>query len=185
MRIIAEAYGFRPFLASLWLTGEPAWTARERYDIEAKAEKAAASPDELRLMLRNMLADRFQLALHQTTKEVSGYALLVGKGGPKMRRGDGTSKKGIGRNAGTINGTSVPMTMVAIALSDVLGVPVADMTELIGEYSFNLTFATDPNDVSAPSIFTAIQEQLGLKLESKRVPTQVLVIDHVEKPTEN
>ncbi len=185
MWILAEAYALRPFLASQWLAGVPTWATRERYDIEAKAENAEASPADLRLMVRNMLADRFKLAVHQITKEVSGYALLVAKGGPKVRKGNGTSRPGIGGNLAGIDATNVSMAGFASQLSGILGVPVVDMTELTGDYTFTLTFTRDPNDVSAPSIFTALQEQLGLKLESRRVPAQVLVIDHVEKPTEN
>ena len=185
MRIMAEAYGFRPMQADQWLKGEPGWAKRERYDVEAKAEDDAASSEDLKLMLRNLLADRFKLALRESTEEVAGYALLVAKGGAKLKTGEATGRSGIGSNAGKMMADNVPMERVAIALSTQLRAPVAEMTGLTGRYSFTLSFAKDDDDLSAPSIFTAVQEQLGLRLESKRVPTRILVIDHLERPSEN
>jgi uncharacterized protein (TIGR03435 family) len=185
MRIIAQAYGFRPMLADQWLKGEPGWAKSERYDIEAKSQDEAATAEDLRLMLRNLLAERFKLAVRETTEEVAGYALLVAKGGPKVKAGDGKVRSSIGSNSGRISADNAPMERLATVLSTQLGRPVVDITGLSGHYSFTLTFAKSDDDVSAPSIFTAVQEQLGLKLESKRVPTRILVIDHVERPSEN
>jgi uncharacterized protein (TIGR03435 family) len=102
-----------------------------------------------------------------------------------MKTGDGVIRSGVGANPGSIRANNIPMERLAFALSAQLRAAVIDMTGLTERYSFTLTFAASDSDASAPSIFTAIQEQLGLKLESKRVPTRILVIDYVERPSEN
>jgi len=170
--------------------------------------------DQRRQMFQEILADRFKLAVHHETKELPVYVLSPAKGGPKLTEskvdtsatGD-TPKGGPGRfmvNRGNITGQRTSMTFLATVLSRQLGRTVVDKTGLTAGYDFTLTWAPDegaagagpPHDgassatpdasaPSGPSIFTALQEQLGLKLESVKAPVDVIVIDHVEKPAEN
>jgi uncharacterized protein (TIGR03435 family) len=176
--IIAVAYDIQPRLAGQYISGAPGWIGEERYDIEGKSEDGSVTPAQLRLMLRNLLADRFRLSLHEETKEVSGYALVVAKGGPKSR--PLTTKPT--RVACGVQNTEA----LARCLSSRLGQPVVDKTNITGNHNFSLTLESLGEDQpNPPSIFTVLQEELGLKLESGKVPLRILVIDHVEKPTEN
>jgi uncharacterized protein (TIGR03435 family) len=161
---------------------------------------------ERRRMLRALLANRFKLALHREAKEVGVYALLIVKGGPKLQEAkpgdtypngfkgpDGGSGAGMfrmgtyGGGSGELAGQGLPIASevrasLAGLLSQQLGRTVLDKTGLAGNYDFTLKWA--PNGKEG-SIFTAIQEQLGLKLESQEGPVEVLVIDHVERPSGN
>jgi len=175
----------------------------ENYDIEAKADdqdprfKAAeaaglAAKQALRdSMLRSLLEDRFKLAVHRETKETSGYALVPAKGGPKLkepteaRSGDGSISVAA---RGRLRGQKAPLSMLAAQLTRMVGSSVVDETGLEGGFDFNLEWTPEetPTDLaSAPSIFTAIQEQLGLRLEARQERTEIVVIDHAEKPDAN
>ncbi len=179
-----------------WLTSD------DRYDIEAKADdndprfKAAAAggPGAQQVlqdsMLQTLLADRFKLAVHRETKETSGYALVVAKGGPKLtkptedRSGDGS----LTVHGRRVQGQKAPLSMLAGQLAKTLGRPVVDETGLEGGFDFTLEWTPEdtPTDLAQePSIFTAIQEQLGLRLAARKEQTEVIVIDHVEKPDAN
>jgi uncharacterized protein (TIGR03435 family) len=174
----------------------------DNYDIEAKADdqdprfKAAgaagpAAKQALRdSMLRSLLEDRFKLAVHRETKETSGYALVVAKGGPKLkqpteaRSGDGSISV-VGR--GQLRGQKAPLSMLAVQLTRLMGSSVVDETGLEGGFDFNLEWTPEetPTDLAwAPSIFTAIQE-LGLRLEARKERTEIIVIDRVEKSDAN
>jgi uncharacterized protein (TIGR03435 family) len=171
--------------------------------------------DQMRERLRALLADRFQLTLHRETKEQSVYALLVAKNGPKLQESqtkDGQAKEGTGPRGpmmrmgrGELSGQGVALDMLTRTLSSQLGRTVIDRTGLKGNFDFKLTWTPDPGqsagppgggpppgadappppDPNGPSIFTALQEQLGLRLESQKGPVEMLVIDRVEKPSEN
>ena len=161
----------------------------------------------LRQRVRTLLMERFQLKVHWETKELPVYALVVSKNGPKVQPAksdnpaQGLSVRG---DAGqmTITGNSMSMASLVHALADSVGRPVLDKTELKGNYDFKMTYAPDPMqqpakpkdggpdrpapaDADGPSLFTALQEQLGLKLVAQTDPVDVLVIDHVEQPSEN
>ena len=196
---------------NLEITGGPNWLDRDRYDVEAKVE-GAAPPAQLRLMMRNLLAERFALKLHPETKEVNVYAMVLarsdGKLGPKVQAWDGkcngrepppAQPKGprcsaFFRPPGMVL-EGVSMAVVADMLSTPvvnLGRLVLDRTGLTGEFSMQLEFQFRPpgapaaaDDTFAPSLFTALQEQLGLKLQSARGNMDMLVVDQAEKPTEN
>jgi uncharacterized protein (TIGR03435 family) len=180
----------------------------DRYDIEAKADdrdprfKAAdtAGPGAKQAlqdsMLQTLLADRFKLAVHRETKETSGYALVVAKNGPKLKEatearpgnGERDEDGSISAGRGRLKGQKAPLSMLAAQLTRVAGRTVTDETGLEGGFDFNLEWTPEetPTDLaSAPSLFTAIQEQLGLRLEARREKTEILVIDHVEKPDAN
>ena len=176
----------------------PGWLNTERFDIVAKA--ASPAPDnELRLMLQALLAERFKLALHRQTKDLAAYALTVGKNGHKLHpsEGDGpTSLKPNGRIGATAKNAAI--AEMAALLSQPLRVPVVDMTGLQGKFDFTVDmspYITDellkrqpgdaPPDVISIAML-ALQEQLGLKLEPRKLPIETLVIDSMEKaPTEN
>ena len=165
--------------------------------------------EQMRERLRALLAERFQLTLHRETKEQSVYALVVAKGGPKLQQSEakeGTGPKGMMRmGRAQLSGQGVPLQMLTQSLSSQLGRPVLDQTGLKGNFDFKLEWTPDPGqsggpfggapppgvdgppppDPNGPSVFTAVQEQLGLRLESQKGPVEMLVIDRVEKPSEN
>ena len=173
------------------ISGGPDWIASDRYDIVAKAASAVPKA-RLLLMLQTLLEDRFQLRLHRETKELPIYALVAGKNGPKIHPGKEDGETEIGGGAHLID--SRGMTMKALAgvlsrLSEEVDRPVFDMTGLAGV--FDVTFDVEMEDKSATgadssqSIFTALQEQLGLKLEPRRGPVETLVIDQAVKASGN
>lgn len=183
------------------IVGGPKWVEEDRYDIEAKAAGPAGG-HELMAMLQSLLAERFKLAFHRETRDVPGYALVAGRGGIKAKRSqpDAGSKSNSSRTE--IDAEACSMRQLALKLSEVIHLPVADSTGIEGAFDFQLKFTPDdmqakppsggdkpgavPVDpANGPSIFAALQEQLGLKLEARKVPTEVLVIDRAEKPSEN
>jgi bla regulator protein BlaR1 len=153
--------------------------------------------------LRALLADRFQLAVHKETKEQPIYALVLAKNGPKLTEITSPGQRqGLSTNRGRSQGFAVPLEMLAQVLSGILSRPVIDKTGLTGKYDFVLEWTPDSGaDARAqgfgdgvnspapapggPTIFTALQEQLGLRLDSQKGPVQNIVIDRVEKPSEN
>ena len=173
-----------------------------RFDIVAKAPPNTVT-EQFPLMMRALLVDRLKLALHHESRELPFLALVVGKDGPKVRESQ-TAALGAGGNSavlGHIIGQQMSMQLLATLLSRFERQIVIDMTELKGSYEVKLEWTPDGNrpiqpeaggaltriDAGAgPSIFTAVQEQLGLKLESRKSPLDVLVVDHAEKvPSEN
>jgi uncharacterized protein (TIGR03435 family) len=178
----------------------------DRYDIDAKADdldprfKTAdatgpAAKQALRdAMLQTLLEDRFKLVVHRETKETSGYALVVAKSGPKLkepteaRPRDKETDGSISSGRGRLTGQKAPLSMLAAQLTRLIGRSVVDETDLEGGFDFVLEWTPEetPADLaSAPPIFTAIQEQLGLRLEARKERTEMIVIDHVEKPDAN
>ncbi len=184
----------------------------EHFDIVAKAAGKIGG-DQYWEMLRSLLEDRFQLRYHRETRDGKIYALVVAKTasglGPKINRSaeaecpanpSGANFCGVAPRPGFMLGQRVPMTRIASELSPFAGRPVQDETGLAGAYDFQLTWTPDqfrsaggklvylngsPIDPSGPSFFTAVAEQLGLKLESKQGRIETLVIDHAESPSEN
>jgi uncharacterized protein (TIGR03435 family) len=166
----------------------PEWTAREAFDIEARMPEGPRAPGDSLLMLRALLAERFALKVHTETRELPVYALVRTEREGALRPASGTCAPRCGARRGFdgFMASGVSMRSLAIALGPIAGRPVVDRTGLPGTFDFQLRFAADPNRESKfPSIFTALQEQLGLKLESARAPIDVIVIDHVERPTED
>jgi uncharacterized protein (TIGR03435 family) len=193
------------------LLGEPKWTTSDRWDIEGRV--AAEDIDALakmnfhdRLgMFQTILTERFGLQVHHEKRALGVYELVVAKGGPKMtpskpRVEDSSVVPG---DPGVLNpshgrefGRGTMMEFLAEDLSDVLGRRVVDRTGLAGRYDFDLTWTPDDSAAATagaaasgaaqgPSLFTAVQEQLGLKLEPVKAPIDVVVIDHLEKPAQN
>jgi uncharacterized protein (TIGR03435 family) len=251
--LVVAAYGVKTYQVS-----GPSWMDTERFDIVAKVPKGA-SKDDVKLMLQNLLADRFKLTLHREKKDLPMYALVVGKSGPKMKESppddpnakDAAKDRGAddadaqkarqalenavraggrdgampqlppGAGPGTrmmmmpgrmrMMSTKQTMAQFAEALGNQMDRPVVDQTGLTKNYDFTLDFApegggrgpmgvtlpppppggdggtpAEPDSQAASSLFTALQEQLGLKLEQKKGPVDLLVVDRLEKtPTEN
>ncbi len=192
------------------VTGGPGWIASERYNIDAKTDGAPSfSQDYVTLQyrrLQTLLRDRFNLTIHRETKELPVYELTVAKGGPKLQQpkcvqreaGDFTIAPGKycglisgSMSSGRLQAAGATMTFLANYLSNPLSRTVVDKTGITGEFDFQVTFTPDaltvPNAAADPGadFFTALQEQLGLKLESAKGPVEILVIDHVERPSEN
>jgi uncharacterized protein (TIGR03435 family) len=182
------------------LSGGPGWTGSETFNVEAKPE-SSAPPDQLKLMMRTLLADRFKLSMRRESKELSVYNLVIGKNGPKMTASHDSdvTRRNVRMGRGQIEAQQVSMATLADVLSKVSGRTVLDKTGLAAAYDLKLEWTPDagegpiigdnpaaaPSDSSGPSLFTAIQEQLGLKLEAQKGPVDVFVIERVEKPSEN
>lgn len=192
------------------LSGYPEWTGELRFDINARPDRIVpvgpGGDATLRLMVQALLSDRFHLELHREKREVSGYALILAKNGPKLTL---SAQDAMGPNittgAGQIGAGKVKINALARVLSDQLGQAVVDQTGLTGDYDLKLEFTPEllsaatlsadfqktedaGNPVARPNnitIFAALQEQLGLRLTSRKVPIEVLVIDHVDRPPEN
>jgi uncharacterized protein (TIGR03435 family) len=207
-RVVNLAYS--PLLGTQ-IVGGPDWIDVERFDIEAKSE-GNPTMEQLRLMVRSLLADRFKLRVHTETKELPAYALVIarndGRLGPQLRpstadcskdseaaaqaaipAGPTGRKPGCGFSVGdsSLSGKGGTMDALAAELS-LVGRQVVDRTGLNGSYEINLEWSPDADPTlqnGGPSIFTALQEQLGLKLEAIRAPQEVLVIDGAERPSEN
>ncbi len=165
----------------------PAWLASEFYDILAKTSEPVTDPVQ-RLMLQDLLASRFQLAMHFETQSLPCYELVVAKNGLKIHpvepNGEGIRIWGNGLG---VRATQATMASFAIQLSGKLDRPVLDKTGISSLFDFDVKWApltAEPEADPGPSLFTAIQT-LGLKLESRKAPIQVLVIDHIARPTPN
>jgi uncharacterized protein (TIGR03435 family) len=196
--IIGAAYS----IAEYQISG-PRWLEQERFDIIAKTDAPLAGEDDILPLLQPLLAERFHLALHRETKELRAYVLLVGKNGPKLEAADGGAeglpfKKANKSSGARIDSARLTMPRFAEILARRLGYPVRDMTGLAGAYRVTLVWAAEDNVVKPgkphnakpaqdrPSIFTALQEQMGLRLEVRKAPVEIFVIDHIDRtPTAN
>ena len=159
----------------------------EHYEVNAKAEDGVLlTSDRLQPRLQRLLAQRFKLAAHREQKEFDGYALVIAKGGPRLKSTAGASENGM-IYPGGLRIMNATLTGFAGSLRNSAGRPVVDKTGIQGNYDFTLSYARDGDIASPlPSLFTALQEQYGLRLEKSRVPLEILVIDRVEKaPSEN
>lgn len=170
------------------IEGQPAWMESTVYDVSAKPDsEKGPTYDQLKPMLQQLLAQRFHLQTHAGEKEMKGYSLVVAKGGQRLRasRSEGSVSAFI--TANKLQAAGVDMKGLAAMLTLALKQPVKDDTGIGGSFDVKLDYAPlGAMDSSLPSIFTAVQEQLGLRLEPAKVPVQMVVIDHVDRvPTEN
>jgi uncharacterized protein (TIGR03435 family) len=189
--LIETGYQLRMFQ----ITGGPSWIRESRYDVTAKAAASSGPSAGVREMVQALLNDRFQLQIHRETRNVPIYSLTVAKNGLKTNglRVTNSPARGINAAQGSMLGEAAPMTALAMKLSNLLGRPVINNTGLEGNYDFKLQWTPDRSladsgavdDSLGPSLFTALQEQLGLRLDSARGPAEVLVVDRAEKPSEN
>jgi uncharacterized protein (TIGR03435 family) len=176
-----------------FVSGGPAWVDSESFgfDINAKIPDEFAhhmTPERQREILQSLLASRFQLAIHREAREIAGYELTLAKTGPKMRpstAGDETSH--LSATNAHLRAENVTMAGFAADFSHYRDVDklIVDKTGLTGRYNFELDWAGDKATADGPSIFTALREQLGLKLEAAKVPILAVVIDRAERPESN
>ena len=171
----------------------PDWLSTTRFDIVAKPP-AAAKDREFRQMMQTLLAERFGLEVHREPKVLAAYALVVAKGGAKLQQGESGHGNSMNSNNDSnksrLTAKGASMERLANYLARRLDRPVVDSTELKGVYDFTLEWTPEENKATSadagPSLFTAVQEQLGLRLQSRKLSVDILVVDHVEKvPTEN
>lgn len=184
------------------VTGGPGWLETEKYDLSAKPDQPGIpNADQVRTMLQKLLTERFELAFHRDKKELSAYTITLAKTGPKLTKSEtGGNLPGFGgRGPGSIGVQNSTMAEFASFLqARILDRPVVDQTGLPGKFTFTLVWRPDqlatpgpnapplPADLESRSdIFTAFQEQLGLKLEATKAPVEVFVIERVEKPSAN
>ena len=197
--------GFAYDVQEKQVIGGQDWMNSEKFDIEGKPDTPGTpSREQLRTMVKKLLADRFQLKFHNEKRELAAYVLTTGKTEPKMTKDD-TNLNGLPalffRQLGDLNVRNATMGDFAhLMQSAVLDRPVVDQTGLAGKWDFQLKWTPDDSQFSGmgmrspppseaadapPPLFTAIQEQLGLKLESGKAQVDVMVIDHVEHPSAN
>jgi len=179
---IRKAYGLKVYPLSLG----PDPLSTDRYDIVAKAPGDPPKEQTMR-MLQRLLADRFHLAVHRETKELPIYELVKVKNSPKLRAvtDDGSAAQIDSSDGHPINAHHASMKQLAATLSGYIGDKVGDATDLSGLFDFSLDFTLDESpSAEGPTVFEAVQ-QLGLRLEAHKGPVEVIVIDHVEKPTAN
>jgi uncharacterized protein (TIGR03435 family) len=211
------------------IVGLPSWAESDRFIVDAKTGEAKtpdATPENpstmtdeerkalearLHTRIRTMLADRFKLKAHLETREMPVYALVIAKGGSKLKpaaeAAGGPPRRSLMGGRGQLTGTGATLDMLIHLLSNATGRTIIDRTGLKGVYDFKLEWTPDPGEMGfmggppppggppgekeappapdGPSLFTAVQEQLGLRLEATKGPVQVVVVDHIEKPSAN
>jgi uncharacterized protein (TIGR03435 family) len=191
--VIAMAYRVLP----AQVEGGPDWIDREPYFFDARAENPDAGPDQIRAMVQTLLADRFKLAVRRDTRQSNVYRLIVGRNGSKLKDANGGRRNYLNwTGPGQVTFTEMTsLVSLSAILASFLGAPVLDETGLKGTYNYSLEFA-DPRLAnsreprlgeadSRPDLFTAVQEQLGLQLQSAKRAIEFVVIDHVERPSAN
>jgi uncharacterized protein (TIGR03435 family) len=188
--LISVAYSIH----KVQIVDAPAWFAKNRYDIKGTPDVAGV-PDlhQYQLMIQHLLADRFQLKFNREKRELSVYAIKVAKGGPKIAKSSRDPQSlpdQTGNGGGAMRFTNVSMADFTLGMQEFLEKPVVDQTGLSGRFDFELHWtpdnapaSDDPN--APPDIFTAVQEELGLKIDSTKALVNVLAIVHAEHPSEN
>jgi bla regulator protein blaR1 len=188
---IRFAYGVEGYQ----ILGGPSWASSQSYDIVAKAEDRASNA-QLKLMLQTLLADRFQLKLHHEMKDLPVYSIVIAKGGPRLKKSAAGTEYTRRFGGGHFAATKESLAHLANWLSIQVGDTVLDMTGLTEDYDITLDWGPTGGQPAIPDgvlgaqsngfvLSGAMEDQLGLKLEPKKLPTNLLVIDHAEKPSEN
>jgi uncharacterized protein (TIGR03435 family) len=190
-------YAFGALVADQ-IQGEPPWTRDVQYTIDAKIDKDTTArldqlPDvqrqqELHKMIQNLLVDRFGLQFHHAEREIRVYSLVIAKGGLKMKKSLEESQTSYEMGHDHLRAAGIDFTNLVRSLCHITGMLVINDTGLSGRYDVSLSWSPDldqDSDENGASVFTALQEQLGLKLESKKEPIDVVVIDHIEAPSRN
>jgi uncharacterized protein (TIGR03435 family) len=193
---IERVFGIKDFQ----LSGAPGWLDTDKWDIVARTDGPTTSEQKYE-MAKALLAERFKFTSHWETRDLPIYALVASKGGPKFREPKDDEQSEFRLVGSSLVGHKWDVSTLADNLSGILNIPVVDKVGLKGKYDFELNWSPIDNrnfppaansitsppapDLSGPTIFSAIQEQLGLKLEGSKGPVKVLVIDSVQKPTEN
>jgi uncharacterized protein (TIGR03435 family) len=185
------------------IVNAPDWISTDKFDIDAKPDTPGMpSVEQMKEMIQKLLTDRLQMKFHREKRELSAYVLSVGKGGHKLTAGDPNGLPGLFfRQLGVLTVNNATMEdFCGLLQSAVFDRPVVDQTGLQGRWGFLLKWTPDESQFSGmgikvpppsdaadapPPIFTALQEQIGLKLESTKAPVPTLVLDHLEKPSAN
>lgn len=196
--LIEYAYDVRGFAIS----GGPAWGNSDRFDVDARVGGSLGTPQQIRERIRTLLGERFKLAVHTESKEQNVYYLVVSKNGPKFHEAKPETRQMIRRRGTSITGEAAGVGLLALNLANALERPVLDKTGLSGRYDFKLEWSLEAeeqpgtatgtggeapraSEPSGPTLFAALQQQLGLRLEAQKAPAEILVIDHVERPSAN
>jgi uncharacterized protein (TIGR03435 family) len=185
--LLAQAYRTKNFQIS-----GPGWLDSDRFDIQAKLPDGTTD-DQLPAMLQSLLEDRFKLVFHRESRNMTACVLLPAKGGLKLKAVDDTQTSGVRTTTGPLRrhiAGKIGMTYLAGLLSNMLHRPVVDMTQIQGIYDVDLEWSPEVEGVSqladVPSLFAALQEKLGLRLETRRTPVDICVIDHIDRvPAKN
>jgi bla regulator protein blaR1 len=202
VQLMALAFGVRPFL----IVDAPDWAGSQRFDVIATPDRAEETPadaaggqairDRIRQRVQALLMDRFGLVIRAEKRPMPVYKLVVAKGGHKMKEAAAPDRRSMQSNSKNVRGMGVDMKTLADSLAGLLTRPVLDETSLSGVFDLEMQFAdlrlqatpdATPAGVGdqAPAIFTAIVEQLGLRLESARAPAPVFVVEKIQRPSEN
>ena len=189
-QLIQSAYRVQDFQIS----GAPGWMTSDRFEIDARAP-GPTKDEEFMAMLRTLLAERFHLVMRRETRPMSGYAMVPAKGGLKIKaKDDGTdpTKHTTHHEHNAFAAVNMSMESLARTVSEVLETPVADETGVAGVFDITLRWSSDEarvrpdgGEARLPSLPEAMQQELGLRLEARRVNMEVLVVERVERPTEN
>jgi bla regulator protein blaR1 len=179
------------------VAGGPKWIDSDRFDIEARAAGPAKDP-ELLAMLRALVAERFQLKLHRGSKLVDGYAMVIAKNGLRIREAEGSGPQRMNWTRGRLTAERASMPKLAETLARMTGMPVVDITGVPGEFSYKLEWNPEADQAAAipgatigrpvpisETLFPVLQQELGIRLEHRKAPIDVLTIDKAEKPSEN
>ncbi len=187
--LIEYAFGHN----GMYVEGGPDWIRADRFDIDARQPSNAQSYATMPAMMQRALADRFKLAVHRDTRQTPILLLTVARGGPKLTPSAPTDQAETRGRPGELVATRITMAALASVLSRNVGRLVQDRTGLEGAYNLTLRSTNEvqgpdrlgraPVDPDAPALGTALEEQLGLKLESGRGPVEFLIVDRVERPT--
>ena len=212
--LISNSYGVTGSSVKGLIVGGPAWMASQAFDVQVKVDPPTVArwsklsqvvvDEERRTVLRQLLAERFQLKLHREPREMATFALTVAKGGPKLQppaeetnlHADVPKSRINNYGRGHMQGHFATLGNLSRSLAaepEISGRPVVDKTGLTGQYDFTLHWSVDPAPGTAPtdpgeqwpSLFTALEEQLGLKLTPEKEQIEVIVVDSAEKPSEN
>jgi uncharacterized protein (TIGR03435 family) len=178
------------------ISGLPGWADSSRFDVEGKMDGSAAIAlrnasenvqlDQLRFMLQSLLTDQFRLTFHRAVKDTPVYFLMPGKDGVKLKQSTQSETTMMVVGPTGITATATAIEDLIESLSDRVGRVIVDKTGLTGQYDFTLKAAEDESQASVgpePSVFTALQEQLGLKMVPGKAPIETIVVDHIEKPS--
>jgi uncharacterized protein (TIGR03435 family) len=165
----------------------PDWLGSDKFDIVAKFPQHSGD-SQAGPRLQKLLADRFKLAFHRESKEMPVYALVVAKNGPKIKAVEDNGDHNTNNEGGHMTGKGITMTRFAEFLSRQMDRPVVDLTEMQGVFNVTLDWTPEKagDDAVGPTLLTALQQQLGLKLQPQKAPVEVIVVDHAERvPVEN
>ena len=183
-QIIVQAY----LVQRVNVLGGPPWYDFDQYDVVAKAANSDTSAEQIRQMLQTLLTDRFKLSVHREIRDLTSYALVVGKNGPKFQAARTDESTGLQQpQAGQLVFQRYGMTNLVNTIANFINAPVDDQTGLTGLFDYQLEFTTEPGRQPVDRIDLALQalDRIGLKLETRKLLTDVLVVDHAERLSPN